>query len=159
MEDSLQQRVWQLEHVVAELNKSLIYWRRVYDGTQLEAGVREWVSSRLGKDHNSPQERAMRLLEEVVELAQSEGIPLELVTEQVKHVYGRPWGTPEGEAPGVAVCLYGYCASRGMQLTEIAQRELERIQSLPQESIQKSLQRKVDAGLLTAGLTHAPEME
>lgn len=48
----------------------------------LENRMKKWVVTRIGVDHMQPKERAMRLLEEAVELAQSEGISRDQVFAQ-----------------------------------------------------------------------------
>jgi hypothetical protein len=117
--------------------------------TSLESRVRAWVESRIGVHHMQPKERAMRLLEEACELAQAEGISLDLAAKQLAHVYDREPGEAQQEAAGVAVCLYGYCAARGLRLNDIALGEIERIEAKPVEAIRGSLARKSDADLVT----------
>jgi hypothetical protein len=114
----------------------------------LEGRVLRWIETRLGMPNVHPRERAMRLLEETVELAQAEGITREMVERQVQHVYGRPASTPEEEGGGVAVCFLGWCASRGMTMMEVAQEEVDRIEKKPVEEIRASLARKANAGLV-----------
>ncbi len=145
----LQQEVYRLNGIIRSQVDSLNHWRKAFDTTQLEARVRSWVEERIGKDHMAPRERAMRLLEEAIELCQAEGIQADLVAKQCEHVYARPAGDPKQEAGGVAVCLYGWCASRGVRLTEIAKREIERIECKPIEQIRGSLARKFDSDLVT----------
>lgn len=120
--------------------------------TEIEGGVGDWVSTRLGPQHTRSKERAMRLLEESIELAQAEGIAIDMVTKQVEHVYSRPAGYPMDEAAGAAICLYGWCASNGVRVSDLASVELERIELLSDEKIQNSLKRKANAGLLTCDL-------
>lgn len=115
-----------------------------------ESRVANWVCTRIGPKHMRPRERAMRLLEEAIELAQAEGITAEQVSRQVEHVFGRPAGEPRQEAAAVAVCLYGWCAATSVTLDEIATEEVERIEARPIEEIRGSLARKEDAGLVTA---------
>jgi hypothetical protein len=114
----------------------------------LETRVKEWVVSRIGAMNMHRRERAMRLLEESVELAQSEGITQDQVTRQVAHVFGRPAGEPSQEAAGVAVTLLGWCAATDNQLLDLAVREIERIEAKPVSQIRGSLARKADADLV-----------
>jgi hypothetical protein len=115
----------------------------------LEQRVAEWVRTRIGDAHMQPKERAMRLLEEAIELAQAEGITQEQVYQQTEHVFWRPKGLPVQEAAGVAVCLLGWCAASGQLLDEIALCEIERIEAKPVEQIRGSVARKMDADLVT----------
>jgi hypothetical protein len=116
---------------------------------KLEQRVEDWVRTRIGDAHMHPKERAMRLLEEAIELAQAEGIKHSDVLAQVGHVYLRPPGEPSQEAAGVAVCLLGWCAATGNRLKDLAFREIERIEAKPVDQIRGSVARKMDADLVT----------
>jgi hypothetical protein len=119
------------------------------EDASLEARVAEWVRTRIGPEHMNTRERAMRLLEEAVELAQAEGITAELVGKQAAHVFGRRAGEPAQEAAGVAVCLLGWCAATGHTFEALATAELDRIEAKPIDQIRGSLARKADADLVT----------
>lgn len=123
----------------------------MYVAAQLpdERRIAKWVTLRLGADHMTRQERAVRLLEEAVELAQAEGIERSMVERLVAHVYSREPGTPEGELAGVAVTVLAYCAAVGLKFCPVALAEIERIEEVPGERIMASLRRKAAAGLLT----------
>lgn len=114
----------------------------------LETRVASWIRTRIGPGAIHPQERAMRLLEEAIELAQAEGISQDLVLKQVGYVFARSIGDPVQEAGGVAVCLLGWCAGRGTRLEDIMLRELHRIEAKPIHEIRGSLARKTDADLV-----------
>jgi len=116
----------------------------------LEVRISNWVRTRIGPEHMHPRERAMRLLEEAVELAQAEGITADQAHRQIEHVYARPVGRHYLEAAGVAVCLFAWCAARGQKLLDLAMREMERIEAKPVEAIRGSLARKADADLVVA---------
>ncbi len=117
----------------------------------LESRVATWIRSRIGADHMHAKERAMRLLEEAIELAQSEGITQGQVNRQAAHVYARPTGEASQEAGGVAVCLLGWCAAAGHRMLDVALTEIERIEAKPIEQIRGSLARKADDDLVTCG--------
>jgi hypothetical protein len=116
----------------------------------LESRVAEWVCTRIGPDHMHPRERAMRLLEEAIELAQAEGISLDQTLRQSVHVFDRKAGDPAQEAAGVAVCLFGWCAATGNTLHALALAEIMRIEAKPLDQIRGSLARKADADLVVA---------
>jgi len=122
----------------------------------LEERVAQWICTRLGPANCGPKERAMRVLEEAVELAQAEGITHAQVIRQAAHVFARPAGEPAQEAAGVAVCLFGWCASRGHRLMDLATAEIERIEAKPLEQIRGSLARKSDADLVCLAEQQAP---
>jgi hypothetical protein len=115
----------------------------------LEQRVGDWIKTRIGPEHMHPQERALRALEEAMELAQAEGVSLDQVNRQAEHVFSRPPGDPEQEVGGVGVCLLGWCAARGIPLITLIIREVERIEAKPLESIRGSLARKMVADLVT----------
>lgn len=115
----------------------------------LEDRVAYWVRTRIGDAHMAPKERAMRLLEEAVELVQAEGITQEMVLKQVDHVYARPPGDPRQEAAGVAICLLAWCAAHNTRFDSLAYQELDRIENKPLAHIRGSLARKEDADLVT----------
>ncbi len=123
----------------------------------LQSRVRHWVVTRIGLDAMHPQERALRLLEEAIELAQAVGVDHEMVTRQAAHVFNRPSGCPEQEAGGVAVCLLAVCAALGKPMVEIARAEVERIEAKPLDAIRGSLARKADADLVTTAPRSCPE--
>jgi hypothetical protein len=116
---------------------------------ELQSRVAEWVRTRIGEAHMQPRERAMRLLEEAIELAQAEGITEDMVRDQAQHVFSRPAGKPESEAAGVAICLLGWTGATGNSLLGLINAELQRIESKPIDQIRGSLARKADAGLVT----------
>ena len=144
---------------VGNLLDALAVWRRKSDAVygliqrlrndDLQHRVAEWVRTRIGRAHMAPAERAMRLLEEAMELAQAEGVNEAQVYAQMKHVFSRPAGEPLQEGAGVAVCLLAWCAARGVLFREVAEREVDRIEAKPIEQILGSLARKADAGLVT----------
>lgn len=68
----------------------------------LQDGLAEWLTHALGEETlMDPKARAMRVLEEAVELAQALGIPREKAVEQLHHTYDRPVGDPAQEIAGV----------------------------------------------------------
>lgn len=68
----------------------------------LQDGLYEWLVYALGEDTaTNPKDRAMRVLEEAVELAQALGVSEEACHRQVVHTYARPAGEPSQEVAGV----------------------------------------------------------
>lgn len=90
--------------------------------------VADWVFRALGADilHNT-RERAKRVLEESIELAQAEGVTLEECKDLVAYVYARPVGDPFQEAAGVGFCWIAYGEARGFDLLELVKIELWRV--------------------------------
>lgn len=68
----------------------------------LQDYLADWLERCLGKKTlKSRKDRAMRVLEEAVELAQAVGIPREKALEQLHHTYNRPKGRVAQEIAGV----------------------------------------------------------
>jgi hypothetical protein len=148
----LRNEIHRLKAIVRSQVDALNYWRAVYDATvpgAFEARVRAWIESRIGIEHMHPKERAMQLLEEAIELAQAEGIDIDMVAKQVAHIFDGPAGDPSEELAGVVVCAYGWCAARGEHMADLAAREIARIERAPLDKIRGSLARKKDADLVT----------
>ncbi len=115
----------------------------------LEQRVAEWVSTRFGPEYLAHRgERAMRLLEEAVELAQAEGVNIGAARKLVEHVYARPAGEPSQEAAGVAVTLLAWCAATQTSLFDITLAEVNRIEAKPIKQLQDSITRKGDLVLV-----------
>lgn len=94
----------------------------------LQARVGQWVLKAFGSFiATSRQERALRIVEEAVELAQAEGIWATQVALIVDRVYSRPIGTPRAEAGGVGVTYLAYCEAFGEDHRKLIETELARI--------------------------------
>lgn len=115
----------------------------------IEEQAIHWVRTAIGAQSATPAERALRLLEEAMELAQAEGISRNQTAALADHVHSRPKGEAIQEARGVAFCAYAYCGAIGQWMLLLAMEELSQAQSKDAKSIDASLQRKSRAGLLT----------
>lgn len=73
------------------------------------------------------RERSTRLLEEALELVQSEGVDQEFVDRLVIEVYSRPHGNLAQEAGGVALTLLAWCSSHGQSFEGILEAEVRRV--------------------------------
>jgi hypothetical protein len=121
-----------------------------YGGDQ--AVVEQWVRTRFGdKVFESLEERALRVLEEGVELFDSEAKDREAARAKahklVDAVFDKAKGEQNQEAGGVIVTLLAYCAAKGLRLDKLADDEIARIQKLPVEHFRKRQQAKADAGV------------
>ena len=75
-----------------------------------------------------PVERADRLVEEVLELAQTvPGYSADRAQALVDYVWARPVGEPSQEVGGVIVCLAALCHSAGIDMVEAGEAELARV--------------------------------
>lgn len=133
--------------------------------TTRQKKVLDWAVENFGVIATNRDERAARLIEEAVEVAQAEGVPLEIVQRIVERIYSRPPGELSQEIGGLAITLDALAENAGLDVTVEAERELERITSKSKEWWTKKHAEKVEAG--TANLTppvagacccfHAPE--
>jgi hypothetical protein len=109
--------------------------------------ISKWVVNRFGRRCLlDPRERAMRLLEEAIELAQAEDISLFDASKVAVRVYERPKGEKKQEAAGVAVTLLAYCRARRFDFLRITDREVTRVESIDPEISRAKHAAKVHAG-------------
>lgn len=106
----------------------------------------EWSRRVFGSyyDRITPKQRALRLLEETLELVQAEGGTVreaELVLEQV---FGKPVGDPFKELGGVVLCLAAYAGIRKWDFFDAFEIEYQRIQD--PELMARVLRRNLPGG-------------
>jgi hypothetical protein len=109
--------------------------------------IREWVETRLGKKAMEPKERATRVLEEAIELAQACGVDEVTASRLITHVFAKPTGEIAQELGGAALTLLACAESTGHALDLRALIELDRIETLPVERFRSRQQQNVDAGI------------
>lgn len=84
--------------------------------------VRQWVIDCFGPEHaTNIEERALRYLEESLELVQSLGLPKERALKQLVWTFGRPEGEAKQEFGGVGVTLAALAAAVGVDIRELAE--------------------------------------
>ena len=89
----------------------------------------------------------MRLLEEVIELAQAEGVQSRRVAALLDHVYNKSPGKPEQEVGGVGVTLLAYCELRGLSADAEERREFDRVRAIDPARFRLRQNVKADAGV------------
>lgn len=108
-----------------------------------QARVWRWVQEVFATDIvKSPGERALRFGEEALELVQAVGITREGCHRLVDYVFDRPKGEPSQEIGGVMVTLYALASVLGLNVSESARKEIERIET--PEIRAKVLQRQAE---------------
>ncbi len=112
-----------------------------------QRAVLRWVEGTFGPVALAPVERAARLLEEVVELAQAAGLSRHLAFSVFDHVYGKPPGEPAQEAGGVGVTLLAYCESVGLSADGEEAREFARVLATDPAHFRARHNAKADAGV------------
>lgn len=118
-----------------------------FDTVAAQKRIRYWVESRLGIMAMDIRERGRRSAEENIELAQCCGVTEEEYLSLVKHVYSKPVGVIEQELGGTILTLLACAEGAGFVLSECADKELERIESLPPEKFRKRQAENVANGI------------
>jgi hypothetical protein len=118
----------------------------------------DWVQRCFGSDVlSNKQERAMRLLEEAIELAQSVGVPLEKVRALEVLVYDRPVGNETREMGSVLLTAVVMCRTLGYtNPADLLLSELRRVLDTDVAKFRRRWQEKIDAGVAVA---REPEVE
>lgn len=92
--------------------------------------IEKWMEEVFGEDIACDMlERIMRFLEEALELAQAEGMTRDEAKRVVDYVWNRDTGECNQEVGGVMVTLAGYCAKKGISMSDEAIKEYARINS------------------------------
>lgn len=112
-----------------------------------QLAVLNWICNVFGEVTTNRRERVSRVLEEAIELAQAEDLPIERARAMVEYVYSKPPGIAHQEAAGVGVTLLAYCGSVGISADKTEEQEVQRITSLPAKHFRERQQIKADAGL------------
>lgn len=93
-----------------------------------QARVDVWMEACFGTAISADKlERGDRLLEEVLEMLQSEGYPLQRVASLTSYVWSRVPGYPPQEVGGVKVTLAAFCSAHGINMHAAGEAELARI--------------------------------
>jgi len=112
-----------------------------------QRAVLQWVIETFGEPAAAPMERALRVLEEAVELAQAEGLTRDRAIDVVEYVFGKPAGTPSQEAGGLGVTLLAYCEARSLSADEAEQREFDRVMAVDPAQFRARHNKKAEAGI------------
>lgn len=115
--------------------------------------VLAWALENFGPVALNRDERAARLVEEAIEVAQAEGLSLEVLQRIAERVYSRPAGKLAQEIGGLAITLDALAENCGLSVDQSANDELERILALPKDWWTRKHAEKVAAG--TANLSAA----
>jgi hypothetical protein len=113
-----------------------------------QRSVAAWCAEMFGADHAaSVPQRALRMLEETLELAQAAGLDDAQAHHCVDHVYSRPPGDPAKELAQVGVVLLSVAEALGVNADAMEAAEVARVTSLPKEHWQRRNAEKNAAGL------------
>lgn len=108
----------------------------------------DWGRRTFGeKTYNDMRERAARLLEEALELAQCLGVCEEQAEGLTRYVYGRPVGQLHQEIGGVAVTLAACAGVAGIDVDWAEAEEIRRVLNVPVEKFRAKQAIKASAGV------------
>lgn len=120
------------------------------DGSR-QATIARWARRVLGDDiFENTKERALRLVEEALELAQAIGVTDVDLHRLVDYVYARPVGEVSQEVAGTMVTLYAVAASAGVDADEAYKKEVIRIHTPEIEAKVRRRQQEKREVLVTA---------
>ena len=89
----------------------------------------------------SRHERCMRLVEEAIELAQSEGVPDHVVHAIADQVFAKPPGIPQKEAGGVGVTWLAWTIASDTDPIDLITAEIDRIEAKGYQDVAREKQR------------------
>lgn len=136
--DDVQNALEHLRDANSQLRHAAHYWKRVAEdrasasesrlAQSLQDGLAEWATEAFGAETITDlKTRAMRTLEEAVELAQALGVDEEACHRQVVHTYSRPVGDPAQEIAGVINGALMAAEGLGVDGLLVAEEELHRV--------------------------------
>ena len=117
--------------------------------------AREWAQRAFGvRDVETPAIRALRMVEEAIELCQALDVPKDKVALTVETVYSRPVGQVEQEIGGVLLTMAVLTEVLGKNSDELLERELRRVLRKAPEHFARRKEEKIALGLdMPAGVT------
>lgn len=92
-----------------------------------------WAVSTFGDVAKDPNERALRLVEEAAEVAQSLDVDKDVLIRIIERTYSRPVGVTHQEIGGLLVCVVSLCHRLGYVADALLHAELARVTSKPRE--------------------------
>lgn len=108
--------------------------------------VLRWAIKTFGAHAGNVDERAARVAEEAMEMAQAAGVSSEMAFNIVSRVYSRPPGNLMLEIGAVALTLESMCQVVGTHPAAEAQAEWERVAALPPDHWKKRHGAKIEFG-------------
>lgn len=107
----------------------------------------EWAIRCFGRAHvHDPRTRALRCVEETIEMAQAYEIDPSILHMMVDKIYARPRGNAHQEIGGVLLTAYVLCAARGSNPESLFLDELCRVLGKPPEHFAKRNADKMEMG-------------
>lgn len=113
----------------------------------LQSEVSAWVSETFGQDQaSSIPVRALRFMEEAIELFQACGMPESKVHELATFIYAKPPGDFTQELGGTGTTLLALAAAAQVSASKAEWEEFQRVLSIDPAHFRARNQSKLDAG-------------
>jgi hypothetical protein len=109
--------------------------------------VLDWAVEMFGPAAKNRDERAARVVEEAIELAQACGLPPDVVTKIVNRVYAKDHGDLRGEFGQLQMVLYAFAANENLNADTEADIEFHRVSQWPKSHWDKRHAQKVKDGI------------
>lgn len=111
--------------------------------------VLDWLNRtfRFTANWRDPKERALRVVEEAIELAQTVDVPIEMIERLVQRVYDREVGETFKELGGVGITLLAFAAATNLDADLAEAAELRRIVNIDPEHFRTKQHEKNLAGV------------
>lgn len=111
-----------------------------------EKDMAAWVEETFGaQSQRNKRERAVRFLEEALELAQASGVGAHMVQHIIHRVFSKPADNPVLELRQCVSTLMALAHEYDVTLQECADVEFKRMTALPREKFHASFLKKIDA--------------
>ncbi len=106
-----------------------------------------WAVRMFGPDTRMIRERATRVAEEAIELAQAGGVTDKVLTDLILRVYSKQPGTMDEEIGGTMVTLLVLSEALGLDADTVERNEIERVMAKDERAVRSSQQSKHITGL------------
>lgn len=106
-----------------------------------------WAVETFGPVALERKERLARFVEEAIELAHADGMKRADLDRLIERTYSRPIGHLWREIGQAQACLETYAEAIGVSADEQAQKEFDRVRSIPREEWTRRHAAKVDIGI------------
>jgi uncharacterized protein (DUF2384 family) len=98
-----------------------------------QAEILQWAVDTFGPVASHVDERAARLAEEAIEVAQAARVPADVLLKIIDRIYSKPPASVLEELPAVAMTLEALAELVGADVAAMAQSELDRVRAIPKQ--------------------------
>jgi NTP pyrophosphatase (non-canonical NTP hydrolase) len=109
--------------------------------------ILEWAAATFGRIALHKEERVLRFIEEAVELAQANDLPVDKLHAVVDYVYAKPKGDVTKEAGAVGTTLLALCELHNISADDAERNEAERIVKMDPAYFRERHNKKAAGGI------------